>query len=210
MKNTDHVKASNAALQEGSACWSNEESHIIHERMRGRVFVQVEGQEPRVIKNLIVRDAGILLARLAKASTEPDHGIFMLAVGTGDVGWNPLAPPAATATQRSLYTEISRRPFTQTDFIDASGAVSAIPTNIVDFTALFGPSDAVGPLVEMGLIAGDVVNNVFTQNPILPANGPYDPSVDVRGKDLLFNYTTFPVINKPAGLSMTLTWRITF
>lgn len=178
--------------------------------LRGEVFLSLEGQETLHYKNIIVRDASILLARLAKSNGEPTHGLFMLALGTGQLGWDPMNPPAATDTQRSLYTEIARKPFVETNFIDSSGAVSAIPTNIVDFTAQFGPSEAVGPLVEMGLIGGDVVNNIAVRNPVLPANGTYDPTVDTTNLDTLFNYLTFPVLNKPNGLTLTLTWRITF
>lgn len=161
------------------------------------------------IKNIITLDMGILVARLLRNNGEPLRGLYMLAIGTGDVGWDPMNPPAATNTQRSLYSEIARKPFSSVNFIDGGGAPSLIPTNVVDFTTTFSESEAVGPLVEMGLLGGDVNDSPLVQNPILPPNGPFNTSFDVVGYDQLCNYLTFPVINKPATATLTLTWRIT-
>jgi len=174
-----------------------------------------ELQDSGCFKNVVTRDASILIARLMKSPgtpnvSEPAFGVYALAVGTGDVGWDPMNPPAATNTQRSLYNELARKQVTVSDFIDSVGAISGIPTNVVDFTTTFSESEAVGALVEMGLLGGDVDTNMAVTNPILPANGIYDPTVDVVGKDMLVNYKTFPVINKPATSTLTWTWRLTF
>lgn len=163
----------------------------------------------REIKNLIVKDASIIIARLLKDNQEPPFGLYALAVGTGDVGWNPMAPPAATNTQRALFSELTRKTFTLTEFIDGGGLPSAIPTNIVDYTTVFTESEAVGPLVEMGLIGGNISTNMAIKNPVSPPNGVYNPLVDLTTKETLFNYLTFPVINKPATAQLALTWRIT-
>jgi len=162
------------------------------------------------IMNVVTQDLSILLARLAKDSIEPAHGIFALAMGTGDVGWDLQSPPAATATQRSLYAEIARKTFVTTSFIDSGGAASAVPTNIVDFTTTFLASEAVGTLVEMGLVGGDVSDDLLTTSPVTPANGVFDETEDVRDQDTLCNYLTFPVINKPASATLSITWRLTF
>lgn len=173
--------------------------------------IQDEGHIP----NIVTLDAGILVARMMKTPSavpnvcEPNFGIFALAVGTGDVGWDPLDPPAATNTQRSLYSELARKQIASSDFIDAGGGISGIPTNVVDYTTTFAESEAVGALVEMGLLGGDVDTNMSITNPIMPANGLYDATVDVAGKDTLVNYLTFPVINKPPTSTLTWTWRIT-
>ncbi len=159
-------------------------------------------------KNVITKDASILVARLMKDPAEPIHGCFALAVGTGDTGWNPMNPPAATNTQRSLYQEISRKVFSTTTFVDSLGAPTALKTNVVDFTATFSESEGVGPLVEMGIIGGRAV--LTPRNPILPPNGTYNDTVDVTSKDILVNYLTFPVINKPGFSTLTFTWRLTF
>ncbi|MFA5053941.1 MAG: hypothetical protein WC565_07770 [Parcubacteria group bacterium] len=178
--------------------------------IRGDVFITMGTGERHEFRNLVVRDASILIARLMKSNSEPPFGAFCLAVGTGDVGWNPLAPPAATVTQRSLYSEIGRKTFAQTQFIDAGGIPTAIPTNVVDFTTTFSESEAVGPLCEMGLIGGNVSTNLSIRNPVLPPNGPYDPLVDLTTKETLLNYLTFPCVSKAPTSTMTITWRLTF
>ena len=167
-----------------------------------------EIQEQRT--NLVVLDASILIARLMKNNAEPPNGVFCLAVGTGDISWNPMSPPAPTNTQRSLYSELSRKTFALTQFINGSGVPVSIPTNVVDFTTTFSESEAVGPLVEMGLLGGNVSSNLSVRNPVTPPNGSYDPTVDLTEFETLVNYLTFPVINKPATSILTIVWRLTF
>lgn len=182
----------------------------------GEVFMTLKDPETDEIleerheTNIIVKDFSILLARLCRNNLDPNHGVFALAVGTGGNSWDLQSPPAPTDTQRSLYDEIERKDFSDVVYRDDGGATSSIPTDTVDFTTTFAKSEAVGPLVEMGLIGGDVNNNLTTTNPITPPNGPYDQSVDVTGKDMLCNYLTFPVINKPSTAELSIQWRIQF
>lgn len=184
--------------------------------IRGDVFITLrdgktgEVQEEREHRNLVVLDASILIARLVKNNSEPPFGAYVLGVGTGDVGWNPLSPPAPTTTQRSLFSELSRKTFAQTQFVDGGGIPTAIPTNVVDFTTTFSESEAVGPLVEMGLIGGNISTNLSIRNPVLPPNGPYNPLVDLTTKETLLNYLTFPVVSKPPTSTLTIVWRLTF
>lgn len=164
-------------------------------------------------KNIVTRDASILVARFIKGTpvpnvSEPRFGGYALAVGTGDVGWDLQNPPVATDTQRSLYNEIARKQMQVTEFIDGDGSVSGIPTRVIDLTTTFSESEAVGPLVEMGILGGDVDTNMSIRNPILPPNGIYDPFVDVTGKDAILNYLSFPVVNKPATSTLSWTWRL--
>lgn len=185
-------------------------------KIRGDVFLTLrdgktqEVQEHRELRNLVVLDASILIARLMKDSVEPPHGVYALAVGTGDVGWDPMAPPAPTNTQRSLYSELARKTFTTTQFIDGGGVPTAIPTNVVDFTTTFAEAEAVGPLVEMGLLGGNISTNLSVQNPVLPANGPYDATEDLTLVDTMINYLSFAVINKPPTSTLSIVWRLTF
>lgn len=184
--------------------------------IRGDVFIDLhEGvsgqlQQHWELRNLVVLDASILIARLMKNNAEPPHGVFALAVGTGDIGWNPLSPPAPTNTQRALYSELARKTFANTQFIDAGGVPTAVPTHVVDFTTTFAEAEAVGPLVEMGLLGGNISSNLSIRNPVTPPNGPYDPTVDLTTKDTLVNYLTFPAISKPATSTLTIVWRLTF
>jgi hypothetical protein len=166
-------------------------------------------------KNIVTLDASILIARLMKSPpipnlSEPKFGVFALALGTGNVSWDPMNPPSATNTQRSLWNELARKQISVASFIDGDGSMSGIPTHVVDFTTTFSEAEAVGPLTEMGLLGGDVDTNMAITNPILPPNGIYDPTVNVVGKDMLVNYLTFQVINKPATSTLTWTWRLTF
>ena len=185
--------------------------------IKGDVFMELrdavsgELQEKREHRNLVVKDASILIARLMKDNQEPPFGCFCLAVGTGDVGWPLLNPPAATNTQRALYSELSRKTFQNTQFIDGGGAPTATPTNIVDFQTTFSESEAVGPLCEMGILGGNVSTNLAIKNPVSPPNGPYNvPPVDLTTKETLVNYLTFPVITKPPTSTLTIVWRLTF
>jgi hypothetical protein len=177
---------------------------VIEEREQGRLLNRWEKH------NLIVLDASILVARLMKNNAEPPFGVIALAMGTGQIGWNPMSPPAATNTQRSLYSEIARKTFALTQFIDSGGVPTGIPTHVVDFTTTFAEAEAVGPLVEMGLLGGNVNPNMSIRNPVTPPNGSYDPTVDLTTKDTLVNYLTFPVINKPATSTLSIVWRLTF
>lgn len=184
--------------------------------VRGDVFFKMrdgrtgELQWEKELRNLVVMDASILIARLMKDSAEPPHGIFALAVGSGDSGWNPMAPPSPTSTQRALYSEITRKVFSDTQFVDGDGVPVAYPTKVVDFTTSYTEAEAVGPLVEMGLIGGNVSSNLSVRNPVTPPNGSYDPTVDLTNYDTLINYLTFPVVNKPATSTFEIVWRLTF
>jgi hypothetical protein len=151
--------------------------------------------------NIIVSSASTLIAWLLKDTvyssspvTNSVGGIAYLAVGSGNPAWNLQNPPAPQITQTALVSETARVPFgsENTTFIDpVSGDTVSYPTNIVDYTATFSETQAVGPIVEMGLIGGD-------------AQDTPDPS-----SDILVSYRTFPVINKSNSLIMSFTYRIT-
>jgi len=195
--------------------WSFMHKDEVQKGPSGEVFFRLEHADGTVeehhVKNVITKDFSLLMARLAKDPLEPRHGIFALAVGSGDVGWDLQNPPVETEDQRSLHEEIGRKEFAETDFIDpSSGLPVTRPTKVIDFTTTFGESEAVGPLVEMGLVGGDVNEDTGITAPIEPASGPYDESLDVTDKDILCNYLTFPVINKPATARLQIVWRISF
>jgi len=167
------------------------------------------------MNNIVTLDASILIARLMKGTlipytSEVRFGVYALAVGTGSVFWSPLDPPPPTLTQRSLENEIARKQIASSTFIDANGNPSAIPTHIVDFTTTFSEAEGVGVLDELGLIGSDCNSNVAIINSIVPPNGPYDPTVDVTGKDGLISYLTYSAITKPATSTLTFTYRLTF
>lgn len=182
--------------------------------IRGDVFFRMhdgesgEIQLERQHRNLVVRDASILLARLMKDNLEPAHGVFALAVGTGDSGWDLQSPPTPTTSLRSLATELTRKTFAETKFIDGAGLPTVIPTNVVDFTTTFAEAEAVGPLVEMALLGGDI-SSVMSERKPVPGTS-YDPTVDLTQYDTMINVLRFPVINKPPTSTLSITWRLTF
>lgn len=148
--------------------------------------------EERHGHNIIVNSASILIARLLKDNNEPDAGISYLAVGTGAAGWNLQNPPQPTVSQTTLNSEIARKAFTTADvyFIDPeTGDPTTVPTGVVDFSMTFAETEAVGPLVEMGLFGGD--------------------ASDLKDSGIEVNYRTFPVINKTNSMTLTIIFRIT-
>lgn len=148
--------------------------------------------EERRDHNIIVNTASILIARLLKDNHEPDAGISYLAVGTGGSGWNLQNPPQPTKTQTELENEIARKSYTTNDvsFVDPdTGDPTTVPTNVVDFTATFAETEAVGPLVEMGMFGGD--------------------ATDLAASGTMVNYRTFPVVNKSSSMTLTIIFRVT-
>jgi hypothetical protein len=218
----EHGKKSTANLKSSISGLETESVNSV--KVKGEVFwTLTDVNTGEVItgskKNVVTLDAGILLARLMKGPDspspnvmEPNYGIYALAVGTGEPGWNPLNPPPANVFQRYLYSEIARKTFSSSNFVDVTGSPSSIPTNVIDFTFSFGTSEAVGPLVEMGLVGGDCSTLLNERNPpqCNPNTPDYDPTVSLVGKDTLCNYLTFPVINKTSSMTLSWTWRLTF
>ena len=165
--------------------------------------------------NIVTLDGGVLVAILLASGsglvrTASQQGLTMLAVGTGATG--PLLnPDAPDPRQRKLNTELWRKPFVNRVFRNATGGAVVFPTNVVDFTAQFGPGEAEGPLNEMGLLRtitlGPTPGTPIIPVPVFPT---YDPTtVDLSVFDLLANYTTYGVLVKPVNSLLTITWRLT-
>lgn len=165
--------------------------------LKGEYWIKLKDSDGVVIaerhnNNIIVNSASILIARLLKDNSEPSGGITYLAMGTGGVGWDLQNPPQPTVTQTELENEIARKAFTTEDvtFIDPdTGNPTIVPTNVVDYTATFAETEAVGPLVEMGLFGGD--------------------ATDLLNSGTEVNYRSFPVINKTSSMTLTIIFRIT-
>lgn len=189
---------------------------------KGEVFWTLTNPDGDVIndghlKNVVTKDAGVLLAWLMKtgsnlpASAPVNFGILGLAVGSGDTGWGVLPiPPSGTPTQRALYSERMRKKADSIEFINSSGLVSPVPTNVIDIKTTFGPSEANGEIREMGLIGGNCNTNLNIRSPVNPPNGPYNDLEDLTYRDTLLNYVTIPLVTKTNGSSLTWTWRLTF
>jgi len=183
-------------------------------RIQGEVFFNlVDSTTGEVLldrsqKNIIVLDGGVLAAMLFAAGATGTSGLTMLAVGTGATG--PLLnPDAPDPRQRHLNAEISRKPFSSVTFRTSAGAVSAVPTHVVDFTTIFGEGEAVGPLNEMGLMR-TISMNPLVLNPVPSVFPTYDPTIDLTLYDAEANYLTFSVVSKPSTSVLTITWRLSF
>lgn len=177
----------------------------------GHVFFKLEDLDGNVIaewgkKNLITLDAGILTG-MQIGARPANRGLYMLAVGTGATG-SLLNPDIPDPRQRKLNAEIARKAFSSIVFRNPDGSVSAIPTNVMDYTVQFGSGEAVGPLNEMGLIS-PVSTNPLTLNPNPDTFPSRDVSRDLTQYDILFNYLTFGVQTKPTNSILTITWRLT-
>jgi len=140
--------------------------------------------------NIIVNTASILIARLLKDNSEPTNGISHLAIGSGNAGWDLFDPPAPTTSQTVLENEFFRKEIDFTTFVHPNtGEPTTNPTNIVDYSVTFGESEAVGPVVEMGLFGGEATSQSNTGT--------------------MINWRTFPVINKTSTMTLTIIFRIT-
>ena len=152
--------------------------------------------------NIYTLDGGVLSAMMFSGIS---RSLDVLAVGKGARGGanNPDIPDAR---QRKLETEVTRKAFSSVVFRDSQGNVSAVPTNVVDFTTTFLGGEANDALNEMGLIS--------LQGQAAAANTDNYPArdltLDLNNFDVLVNYLTFPVINKPNGSVLAITWRLTF
>ena len=173
-------------------------------KMRGDVWVKIGAKDrndiletpDRCFKNLIVDVCSDLIASWAFTgiiTNVSDHipGILVLAVGTGAIGWDLQNPPVETANETQLYAELARKQFASKTYVDPiSGNPSVSRTNIIDFMTTFLESEAVGPLVEMGLFGGSGA---------LSTNG-----------GTMINAKNHPVINKPSTATLSYLWRLTF
>ena len=176
-------------------------------KLKGEFFITLsykDGSEEKYhYPNIIVDVASKLVARLlasGQSSVDPwtiedmnaPHGLWVLAVGTGNPSWDKTNPPAPTAAQEFLESELARKRFSSVTFIktDGSGLPATEVTNIVDFQCVFNESEAIGGIMEMGMFGGDAL-------PTAPNNGT------------LLNYRTLAVINKSSVATMSIVFRIT-
>tara|TARA_B100001287_G_C22656426_1_gene517972 strand:+ start:1040 stop:1711 length:672 start_codon:yes stop_codon:yes gene_type:complete len=187
-------------------------------KVKGDVFGVLQhedGQEEIVLdkSNIYTLDGGILAALLFSRNkgTGFDRGIDMLAVGTGASG-STASPDIADFRQRKINNPLFRKGFTSVVYRTQDGLISNVPTNIVDFTTTFESSDAVGALTEMGLMStkDGVGNNTADFDQLTDTFPDRNLTTDITTKDILVNYLTFPVINKPSGAILAITWRLTF
>jgi len=177
-----------------------------NKKIKGEFFITLKHNDGILenyhYKNIIVDSASLLIARLlADGQTSldpngPNHGIRVLAVGTGNPLSDPNNPPPATAIQELLESELSRKRFSNVNFVktDGSGLPANQVTNIIDFQTVFNESEAVGPITELGMFGG--------------GTGVEDLD-NTANTGTLINYRTIAVINKPNTATLSIVFRIT-
>ena len=192
-------------------------------RVKGDVLATLtyeDGREEVVVdkSNIYTLDGGIFAAILFSKNLGGANSRFvnMLAVGTGASG-STQSPDIPDYQQRTLNTPLFKKTFSSVVYRKADGGLSVdgnsnpIPTNIVDFTTTFDSAEAVGALNEMGLISSvNDTNTTFVPNTNDFPQNQRDTTVNINSFDILVNYLTFPVINKPNGAILAITWRLTF
>lgn len=142
----------NLVLNMNSECLSGvhmtgEITDIIHYK-DGRV-------EKRVGHNLVVNDFLKLVMSLLKGETGY-KGVQYWAVGSGASSWDRNMPsPALDATK--LTSELGRVAISagEIKFLTPEYGVTNTPTNIIQITHTFGPSDCNGVWREFGIFGGN-------------------------------------------------------
>jgi hypothetical protein len=193
--------------------------------VKGQVFGELTYDDGRVEQvldktNIYTLDGGVMAAILFSNNVARGNArtLNMLAVGTGASG-SAQNPDAPDYQQRALNTPLYKKTFSSIAYRKADGSLSLdpvsgdpLPSNIVDFTTTFEAAEAVGGLTEMGLMSTVNENNQANSFVPNPNNFPSerDELVNVLSYDVLLNYLTFPVINKPNGAVLAITWRLTF
>ncbi|TCP57985.1 hypothetical protein EV586_102433 [Tumebacillus sp. BK434] len=167
----------------------------------GDVTIQMYKADGTVLKkqelrNLIVKQASVLMARRMAPSENVANGFQYLALGKGVGTGNLQEPQVENPDLSALRDEVYRKPITTWRYLNSDGSVSAAPTHILELTTeiLEGegvPQEAESvPFTEMGLFGGD-------------ASGAKDSG-------FMFNHKVFPVWNKPIDARLRIVWKITF
>lgn len=142
------------------------------------------------VKNLIVDKASQFMAKRMRPGTSWGSGIQYLEVGTGVGAGTTQNPQAESTAQNTLRVPLARKAITSWTYLDGSGNPTGAETNVVQLTTVYTENEANGAIVEMGLFGGD--------------------ATAAMGTGYAFNYKTFPVWNKQAGMKLTIIWKLTF
>lgn len=156
------------------------------------------------VSNLIVDSASIFMARRSKPGTTWGTGIQFLAVGSGVGDGTYQVPEEAGVSQIALRQEIFRKAITSSTFLDGSDNATETPTNKIQMTTTFSKTEAVGAIVEQGLLAGDATTGSLYG--VVAANASAGNAIVINTND------NFQVGNKIAidgkGTQYTITGKI--
>jgi len=178
--------------------------------------------------NVIVNTAKFLFARLM-ANVNPNdpnppyqqghetlYGIWGLAFGAGDPSWAPETQPDPTPAVTQLVAQFLRKKLSRVNFVDSNQNPLNTLSTIVDFqTTINATTDNISQAIrEMGLIGGGTfgTNPPSTQTDMQQA--PYfNPSATPPGPAnsvVLINYLTLPPLVLPPGVSVIVSWILSF
>ena len=151
----------------------------------------------RLVKhNELTEGFSTLIARLCIDPTEPAGGLTFLAVGSGDIGWDPDNPPPADGTETTLVLEFFRKSWASVSFVDEFGVPRTVSEaitlglNTVDFEVVFTEGEATGSIMELGTYGGDATATL--------------------NSGTLVDYETIPKIPKPANAALGFVFRWEF
>jgi hypothetical protein len=195
----------------------NKESiHHVYSQMKGGIRVYPEGRPDQLLyraDNVITLTVKSLFARLMMASSEPENGIWGLALGSGDPSWGSSTQPAQTSSQTALLTQVLRVPLSQTTFVDTNYNPITTYNNMVSFqTTVNATTNGITAvqLREMGLIGGGTTVEA-NGGPTNMLTAPYwNPTAPVNNSVTLINYLTMPPLILPPGINVIFNWIITF
>lgn len=145
--------------------------------------------EERTGHNIIVNSFMKLVMAMLKGNMGY-NGIQYWAVGSGQQSWdNSPIEPEINASR--LTAEIGRVaiPSSEITFLDATGATSNTPTNIIQIKHTFGPNDCNGKWREFGLFGGN--------------------SASAPNSGVMINKKHHSVITKTAEMSIERTMKFT-
>jgi hypothetical protein len=114
--------------------------------------------EERTGHNIIVNQFLKLVMALCKGEANY-KGIQYWAIGSGEASWDTSMPNPEINAAR-LTTELGRVAILPAEitFLDATGAVSATPTGVLQIKHTFGPNDCNGKWREFGIFGGNATS----------------------------------------------------
>lgn len=179
--------------------------------VRGRIKIFHKDNPEIVIfeeDNVIVNTVKSLFSRLMLDSVEPKYGIWGLAIGSGDSGWDDN-PPAPTTTQTRLLNEIKRKQATARRYVDRNALNPVtLPSEAIEIQTLFNATDdnITDFIREMGLIGGGSTADNTNMN----TADYWDPNILDVNTVTLINYKTLGELRLPAGIDIIFSWVLFF
>ena len=159
--------------------------------------------------NVICLNTKYLFARLMADSTEPQNGVWGLAVGAGAPDWPANSQPDALSSQQNIITPLLRKKCSSQRFVGLD--LNTVPdngfSNMVDFqTILNATTDGIAtPIRELGLIGGGTSGTDMYTAPFFNS-----ASVSTVNSVVMINYKTLPPLKLPEGINFIFSWILTF